>query len=548
MPFIAFLAVTLTLAQDATPKPEELASIQGKVVNKLTRDPVKFAAVTLSAGEFAPETIKTGADGTFFVDLLRPGRYTAQPAKTGYTAARRTPGQAQEYIVLEKGAKKTGVVLELLPQAAISGRVTDENGEPVSGVGVNIESVRRSGVMFMARPGSTNDKGEYRIYNVEPGRYRVRASPSPSGQYFGRPDAKPVRVLPPGESSTPRDGPVPVYFPTATTAEQGAIVEVAAGDERQGVDIQLVKARVFEVSGKVSPPPGWTPPPTGVAPGQPGMGSIAVIAAPRQGGFMSSGGGSMIDLNGRFAIKNIAPGSYILMANLMNHRTPGRLRIEVGQGDVTNLEVQFHAPVTLTGTVRAPEGLDPKGLRLMLSPSDAMGPPAQGQVEAKGVFKIENVAPDTLSLRVIGLPPDAFVQSIRYDSQDADEDALVVRGDGQIEISIAKNGGTIEGTVRTSSDTAEQENAVLALWPADGPLKASLMRIARSGSKGHYQMQGIRPGKYRLAAFDTLPMVPSAGMGIPDEEVLLGAKTKAESVTIEPGSKLTLDLKSLGEP
>lgn len=51
---------------------------------------------------------------------------------------------------------------------------------------------------------------------------------------------------------------MPVYYPAASRAEQASAVEVAAGDERQGIDIQMVKARVFEVSGKVVPPAGTT--------------------------------------------------------------------------------------------------------------------------------------------------------------------------------------------------------------------------------------------------------------------------------------------------
>ena len=540
---VQIIAVVALLAQDI-PKPEDLASIQGKVINKLTREPVKYAEITVRANEFAPEILKSGSDGAFSVDMLRPGRYSIEARKTGFTIPRRKAGQAPEFFILEKGTKKSGITLELLPQATVSGRVTDDNGEPLAGVNITAEALRQTpSPSSFGRVITTSDRGEYRLYDLEPGRYRIRAVP-PLNPMIMEPrsrDTKSARAVP--EVATgPRDGPVPVYYPAATNAEQASAVEVVAGDERQGVDIQMVKARVFEVSGKVIPLAG-----TASANGIAGMGS-AVLISTRKAQF-SAASTSIIDTAGRFVLKGVAPGSYVVMAMLGSSPTqPARLRIEVGQGDVSNLEIPFQAPVTITGAMKAPDGVDLKLVRLLLGPTDGMGMPAQGPVDPKGTFRLENVMPGMLSLRVMGLDADAFVQTVRLDSQDVDVDEFTLKASGSaeagpLEVTISKVGGSIEGTVRTANDASEQEGATLVLWPATGPPKPSLARIVRSVSKGHFQMKGIRPGKYLLAAFDNLPMVS----GQPDPEALLSAKIRAESILIEPGTKLTKNLKSLGD-
>jgi protocatechuate 3,4-dioxygenase beta subunit len=538
--------------QPAQPEPklEDLASIEGKVINRLTREPVKFVEITLRLGDFSPETVKTNSEGTFFADQLRPGRYMIEARKNGFTAPRRKPGQGPEYVVLEKAAKKTGHLIELLPQASVSGRITDENGEPVASAMVGAEPARQSqvpGMMRNVQSVISNDRGEYRLFGLQPGRFRIRVTPSQQFQFDqgARAGAKPARIRP--EGSPPAEGPVPVYFPSATSAEQAAVVELAAGDERQGIDIQMVKARVYEVSGRVIPPASWTADAVGKSVRT--MGSVMLFSA-RGNMFTSVGGTGSIDPTGRFSLKNVAPGSYNLMANLANARTQGHLKVEVLQSDVNNLEVQFHSPVTVSGVLKTPDKVEPSRFRVMLSGVNMFAGSIQGTVDAKGAFKLENVAPELMTLRVMSSEASAFVQSVRLDGQDVDMDGFQVRPvDGsQLEIVIANNGGTIDGVVKAANDT-EHESATIVLWPSvelTAPIKPSLVRMGRSAAQGKFQLQGIRPGRYLLAAFDS--GIVTSPTGMPDEEILRSARSKAQSVTIDAGSKVTQDLKSLGDP
>ena len=72
---------------------------------------------------------------------------------------------------------ESGLSLKLLRTGAISGRVLDTDGEPVMGANIQIQvASQKKGA---ARPGfgaTTNDHGEYRAFNLPPGKYRISAS------------------------------------------------------------------------------------------------------------------------------------------------------------------------------------------------------------------------------------------------------------------------------------------------------------------------------------------------------------------------------------
>ena len=80
-----------------------------------------------------------------------------------------------------------GVVIELMPQAVITGKVVDENGDPAMGMFVVPYIARVMEGKRELRTSSqamTNDLGEFRLAPLEPGRYIVCAQSSPGHQEF----------------------------------------------------------------------------------------------------------------------------------------------------------------------------------------------------------------------------------------------------------------------------------------------------------------------------------------------------------------------------
>ena len=72
------------------------------------------------------------------------------------------------------------LLFRMLPTAVISGRVTDEDGDPMSGVRV-IAQKKNPGkaTRESAAAATTNDLGEYRLAGLFPGQYWIVAMPPP---------------------------------------------------------------------------------------------------------------------------------------------------------------------------------------------------------------------------------------------------------------------------------------------------------------------------------------------------------------------------------
>src|SRR6185369_215301 len=88
-------------------------------------------------------------------------------------------------VTLRRGEVRTGVDLKLTAQGVISGRVTDQDGDPISNIQVQaLVSQRIGSRRELTQRGTTgtDDQGNFRL-QVNPGRYYLRARDSSGGQY-----------------------------------------------------------------------------------------------------------------------------------------------------------------------------------------------------------------------------------------------------------------------------------------------------------------------------------------------------------------------------
>src|SRR3974390_1049908 len=112
----------------------KLASLAGRGMKK--------AVIELIAGqgdEAASYTAVSGADGEFQVDGIQPGRYHILIERTGFVFVDAKHHHSDATIVcLEDGQALTGQVFRMLPTAVLTGRVLDEDGDPMNGADVTI--------------------------------------------------------------------------------------------------------------------------------------------------------------------------------------------------------------------------------------------------------------------------------------------------------------------------------------------------------------------------------------------------------------------------
>ena len=129
----------------------------------------------------------TDAEGRWEVTDLPAGRYMVQASKGGFVSmqyGQRRPFEPGKQIVLEDKQRLEQIDMTLQRGAAITGRLTDEFGEPVAQVAVQAmrytygdEGQRR---LTQVASGASDDLGQFRIFGLMPGDYIVSARPDSS--------------------------------------------------------------------------------------------------------------------------------------------------------------------------------------------------------------------------------------------------------------------------------------------------------------------------------------------------------------------------------
>jgi hypothetical protein len=147
--------------------------IAGRVVAADTGAPVRRADVHLIAPEAGVRRALTDAEGRFDFRDLPAGRFSLNATKTGYVTV--PYGQLRAFeqgrpIELADKQVMTRANIALPRGGVISGRITDEFGEPVTEAMISV--MRRSWangrrrLMVAGRSTQTNDLGQYRVYGL----------------------------------------------------------------------------------------------------------------------------------------------------------------------------------------------------------------------------------------------------------------------------------------------------------------------------------------------------------------------------------------------
>ena len=255
-PIVALMLAILAARPTQTPPPRDqraavpvgTALIRGRVVDAQSGRPISLATLTASAPELGSETrtISTNSEGRYELRNLPAGRYALSVSRTGYLTLRygqRRPLEQGSVLQLLDRQIADNVDFALPRMSVISGRITDEEGEPVAGAAVmamqvvSFDGGRRLVPAASAGSNSTDEAGQFRIGGLVPGDYLVMAD---LRETWPGTDAGVERLF--GYATT--------YFP-GTTSAGARRVTVGLGAEAANTDFSLLPGRSANVSGTV---------------------------------------------------------------------------------------------------------------------------------------------------------------------------------------------------------------------------------------------------------------------------------------------------------
>ena len=515
--------------------PSNSASIEGMVVKEPGSQPLKKVLLQVIAEdqkEGSNYTANTDSDGHFRVENVQPGRYRLYLERTGFVTIN-SHGRKSEGIVLtvQAGNPIEDLLFQMLPTAVITGRVVDEDGDPMPNVAVSVQKKRpgKSHPPEAAGDDRTNDLGEYRFSGLFPGQYFVAAVPPPNFRNFEHPAQDS-----PDTPSKPETTYLTTYYPGTIDSTQAAAIDLHAGDEMP-VNFSLVPAKAYRVRGTV----------TGIPPHQ-----KAVVQ------LISRGVGSEINAaevaaDGQFEVRGVAPGSYFVTAysGSEGQVQTTRQKVTVVAADVEGVKLVPSHPFTVSGHVRF-EGQPPKNpaqYAVYLRSSDAMDDSelvalvpsgiSIAQVDRLGNFQWTNVNPGSYVVQVYGGEgPDRFLKSVTLADRDSTT-GLTLAGPASVELVISSKSGALEGVV--SDKDQPVRNATVVAVPEEKYRKLrERFSVASSDQNGRFLIRGLAPGSYTLFAWQDL----EEGLYY-DADFLKTQENNGTTLKVEEGSRQKIELK-----
>ncbi len=335
---------------------QDAGAISGVVTDAATHRPIAGARVMMGKIPGPPGPLSscvTDAKGRFVFVRVPAGTYRPYAEKSGFA-----DGGFGRDIPLAAGQWFSAANIEIIKLGVVTGIVTDERNEPVVGAYVRVlmPFLLAGARQIAAGPvATTDDQGAYRIVGLPQGKYYV-VVPSvqhslPASSSFA-PDETSGASRPPASSLVSRSvvttgalvqnltalilgnyvtPPAPIdgrlraypitFFPGVSSFVAASAVDLAYGEEKQGVDIRLEPAATATVSGKLAD---WNA----------DSGALTLRLVPA--GLENLGAGSeaattLVDRDGTFVFVNVPAGRYTITPSFFEFSvTPVANRYDAG--------------------------------------------------------------------------------------------------------------------------------------------------------------------------------------------------------------------------
>jgi protocatechuate 3,4-dioxygenase beta subunit len=514
-------------------------SISGMVVKLADSEPLRRAKVFLQNADDRNHNVSvvTDAAGRFQFTGIDPGRYHLSVSRAGFVVqgyGQKKAGDPGALLALRSGQEVKDLLFRLIPSAVIAGKILDEDGEPLPEI---IVSALRQGYLE-GKPSlstettvQTDDRGEYRLFGLSPGRYFVSAV-FPQWSRFSRgPEIEHAQPNPQGYAK--------MYYPGTPDAAKATAISIKEGEEIPSVEIFMRQVVVYRIRGRVYNQI------THKAGTQ-----TNVFLLPKTKSREWTGGEQQSFVqkqDGSFEIADVLPGSYVLTALWFDegksHAT--RVPIDVSNADVEGIAITIAPGTDISGRIiwDGTPSLEQDELSVAAeSPDINFGFSASSRVTSANTFVLKGLGDGNYTARVWGQGKDCYIKDVQYAGVSALADGFPVKGGaaGTLEITISSHGARVQGTVADSDGLRAVGVRVVLVPEPSHRTQYTLFKEQTTDQYGHFELRGIAPGDYKLFSWE------EAESGAwEDPEFLKPFEEKGEKITLQEGDQKTLNLTTI---
>lgn len=580
--------ITVDLGPPAHKKldPKLAASLSGTVTRAGDQTPIRRAKVMLYPFDSAsfmnrPDldsfyTTETDSSGLFSIKNIRPGKYWLSIVKPGFfwvDESSKPVVKNRKAIGFENSQNQDKLTFTLSSAAVITGRISDNDGEAARFATVTALRMSRVGgkrKFTPVRAVEGNDLGEFRLYDLQPGRYFVTAQ-----------GANPMRAILTDQSEenmvmlaatiAPMMGEradgvqaqarvLTTYYPGTTASDEAASVTVQSGQEsRADFNVQMVKPS--KLKGRISGLP---------ANYQPQLMVTRKGARQSREAMLFDGEIPLqpIVRENEFTVAGVPPGEYQLLLYAFDRSAydpqarsgrkfmTGRLTVNVlPEIDVEGIEIQAQEHANIQGKVTV-EGMKPlkkdQGFPVTLqltSDSDEGGTSYLG-IGPDGTFSLQEdgipTATRWLTLRQGRGENSFYIKSARLGPLDVLEKGLPPDAGNELSIVVGNKASSVD-VVAVRDKNAPAGGATAVVFPADALQHRHRYFKGTTDQNGKASFKGLAPGDYYVLAWEQDPdtvgrtlfdnNVPDNFDSVRDEEFMNPHRSKLVKLTVLEGQK-----------
>jgi len=522
------------------PSPAGRGSIEGTVINEVTREPVRGAQIVVGSDTGVPAAV-TDANGHFTFRNLPPGAYFLQAQHPEFPLV--TTGLAASHplvVSLTADEQQRGLVIPLTPGGSITGRILNEDGIPVSGC--YTQALRYSpglpgGALYGPQSAGSDARGEYRLRGLAKGHYYVAvqcgdavplhstAAPLASAKTQRAPDGQAQRQKYALE-----------FYPDTPDFAAAARLMVEAGAILNGIDFRLRPTSTVTVRGRLTGDPDAL------------HRNLQAMLQPRDAALNSllHYPATVDARTGEFRIEKVPAGAYTLLATASDKGQTWQAKdlvdIAPGSPAPAPIELPLIPGSVFSGSVDV-EGGQPASdnIRVTLTPLDSenFGPAPETKIAKDGTFSISGMLPGRWRMELGSAV--GYLKSLSVSGQEVSASAFTVApgASGEMRIVMGTKLAQVEGSV----DGLRPEGAG-GMWVALAPEDAGTISVGRVlytsvDRAGHFHISGLAPGRYRLYALDS----PSALTALrQNPRVLHVIALRGKSVDLDPGGRANVEV------